>query len=237
MQGLYGGIGSCLLGQIPYAVLTFGSYEQYKRMMRNRFPKLKPIFAYAIAAVLGDVTGSGWLCPTEVVKQKMQAGVYESTRQAFGETWRREGVRGFYRGYFGGLARDVPYRVVQMTTYEMAKSLYMRFKRTRRNRQPFWSNDDTSLELSPAESAILGGVAGCISALFTQPMDVLRTQMMTNGAAYGNSMATCLQSVFQQHGVRGIYKGLVPRVAYVAPSVAIFFIAYELTQQKLKHWQ
>jgi hypothetical protein len=30
---------------------------------------------------------------------------------------------------------------------------------------------------------------------------------------------------------------LVPRLAYVAPSVAIFFIAYELTQQKLKHWE
>ena len=206
-------------------------------MIRERFPKLKPIFAYAMAAVLGDVTGSGWLCPAEVVKQKMQAGVYGTTKQAFVETWKREGIRGFYRGYFGGLARDVPYRVVQMTSYEMAKSLYIRFKRSRRNRHQFWSNDGTSLELSPAESAMLGGVAGCISALLTQPMDVVRTQMMINGAAYGNSLMKCLQSVFHSQGIRGIYTGLVPRVAYVAPSVAIFFIAYELTQQKLKDWQ
>jgi solute carrier family 25 S-adenosylmethionine transporter 26 len=202
-----GVIGSCLLGQIPYAVLTFGSYEQYKRMIRKRFPKLKPVFAYAIAAVMGDVTGSGWLCPAEVIKQRLQAGVYETTGQAFAEIWKNKGMRGFYRGYFGGLARDVPYRVVQMTSYEMAKSLYIRLNGSRRNRCQFWSNDSTRLQLSPAESAILGGIAGCLSTVLTQPMDVLRTQMMTNSAAYGNSMLTCLQSIFHQHGLRGIYTG------------------------------
>jgi solute carrier family 25 (mitochondrial S-adenosylmethionine transporter), member 26 len=188
--------------------------------------------------VLGDVTGSGWLCPAEVVKQQLQANLFDNTGQAVSQIWRQEGVRGFYRGYWNSLMRDVPFRVAQLTTYEVAKSFYLRFKRSRRSQHLFWgTSDGAPLELSPAESAVLGGVAGCFSTLLTQPMDVMRTLMMTNSAAYGNSMVTCLKTVLQQNGIRGIYTGLVPRLAYVAPSVAIFFIAYELTQQKLKHWE
>ncbi|KAG7363019.1 mitochondrial carrier protein [Nitzschia inconspicua] len=241
IAGLYGGIGSGLFGQIPYAVLTFGSYEQYKRMLRKRFPEMKPVFAYAIAAVLGDVTGSGWLCPAEVVKQKLQANVFESTGQAVSQIWFQEGVGGFYRGYWNSLMRDVPFRVAQLTTYEVAKNFYLRFKRSQRFHRMSWETrtrqSSVNLELSPVESAVLGGVAGCISTLITQPMDVIRTLMMTNSAAYGNSMVICLKNVLHHNGIRGIYSGLVPRLAYVAPSVAIFFIVYEMTQQKLKQWE
>lgn len=62
--GLFNGVGSSLLGQVPYGVLTFGSYELYKDyfLKNERFANVQPIFKYALAAVLGDLTGSGWLC-------------------------------------------------------------------------------------------------------------------------------------------------------------------------------
>jgi Mitochondrial carrier protein len=59
---LYKGVGGSLLGQVPYGVLTFGSYELYKGYLLDRWPAVPPIFKYAAAAVLGDLTGSGWLC-------------------------------------------------------------------------------------------------------------------------------------------------------------------------------
>src|SRR6056300_413891 len=46
------------------SVLTFGSYEIYKQALLNKFPNTKPAFIYAISAILGDVTGSGCLCPS-----------------------------------------------------------------------------------------------------------------------------------------------------------------------------
>jgi Mitochondrial carrier protein len=61
-DGLYKGVGGSLLGQVPYGVLTFGSYELYKGYLLDRWPTVPPIFKYAAAAVLGDLTGSGWLC-------------------------------------------------------------------------------------------------------------------------------------------------------------------------------
>mmetsp|Transcript_23588 Transcript_23588/g.43844 ORF Transcript_23588/g.43844 Transcript_23588/m.43844 type:complete len:203 (-) Transcript_23588:426-1034(-) len=202
---------------------------------------MRPVFVYAIAAILGDLTGSGWLCPAEVVKQTLQAGLYPSTTQAVANIWKTQGgVRGFYRGYFASIARDVPFRVAQLTSYEVAKSLYLRFKKSRRDSTGtrhyggFKQNNDSIIDLTPAESAIIGGIAGCISSVVTQPMDVLRTLMMTSGPANG---IESFKEALQINGVRGVYRGLVPRLAYVLPSVTIFFVAYELTQQKLQNWQ
>lgn len=62
LDGLFNGVGGSLVGQVPYGVLTFGSYEMYKAYLLDRFPNVKPIFKYAAAAVMGDLTGSGWLC-------------------------------------------------------------------------------------------------------------------------------------------------------------------------------
>jgi hypothetical protein len=104
-DGLYRGVGGSLVGQVPYGVLTFGSYEMYKRYFLERFPNARPTLVYALSAILGDVTGSGWLCPSEVVKQQLQAGIYGNTMEAISGIWRGGGFGGFYRGYTGGLAR------------------------------------------------------------------------------------------------------------------------------------
>lgn len=91
-------------------VLTFGSYEIYKQQLLNKFPNVKPAFIYALSAILGDVTGSGWLCPSEVMKQQLQAGIYPSMTEAVKGIWKKNGLGGFYQGFTGGLARYVQYK-------------------------------------------------------------------------------------------------------------------------------
>ena len=88
-------------------VLTFGSYEIYKQALLKRFPNVKPALIYALSAILGDVTGSGWLCPSEVMKQQLQAGIYPSMGEAIKGIWKKNGLGGFYQGFTGGLARYV----------------------------------------------------------------------------------------------------------------------------------
>jgi hypothetical protein len=57
---------------------------------------------------------------------------------------------------------------------------------------------------------------------------------MTDTGTYGGSVASCMAKIWQDEGIRGFAAGLVPRVTYiVAPSVVIFFIAYEQVQQRL----
>lgn len=243
LAGLYGGVAGSLVGQVPYGVLTFGSYEMYKRNLLSRFPSAKPILLYALAAIMGDLTGSGWLCPSEVVKQQMQAGMYPTTTAAVSGIWNRRGLVGFYEGYLGGVARDVPFRVAQLTSYEATKNLYLRVKARRRlhnlpqkaaRGKP--TKNQEELQLSSAEAALCGAVSGTISAAVTAPLDRIKTLLMTNSAANGGSVAACAAKIFREEGLRGFAQGIVPRVVYIAPSVVIFFVVYEEVQQRLSHW-
>ncbi len=54
---------------------------------------------------------------------------------------------------------------------------------------------------------------------------------MTDSAAYGGSVASCLSKIWKEEGVAGLCQGMVPRVTYIAPSVVIFFTVYEKVQQ------
>ena len=111
-----GGVTGSLLGQVPYGVLVFGSYEVYKQHLSERFPNANPMLIFAAASLLGDLTGSFCLCPSEVIKQKMQAGMFRNEREALVSIWRSGGPLGFYEGYTGGLVRDVPFRVAQLVS-------------------------------------------------------------------------------------------------------------------------
>ena len=206
-------------------MLTFGSYEIYKQGLLNKFPDAPPIFLYAISAILGDVTGSGWLCPSEVVKQQIQAGMHSNTITAIKNIWKKQGFGGFYQGYFGGLARDVPFRVAQLTSYEVTKKIYLKQKKKR-----LASNKE--VELSPIDSAVCGAIAGTFSAAITCPLDRFKTLLMTDSATYGGNVIACAAKVWKDEGIKGFTAGLVPRVSYIAPSVVIFFIAYEQVQQR-----
>jgi solute carrier family 25 (mitochondrial S-adenosylmethionine transporter), member 26 len=95
---LFKGLTSSLAGQIPYAALSFGCYESYKAILLARMPKSMSLAAVSLAAVAGDLTGSIWVVPSEVIKQQLQAGRYSSMREAVRTIYSAEGVKGFYRG-------------------------------------------------------------------------------------------------------------------------------------------
>ena len=202
-----------------------------------------PLFFFAHFRISNHLISLG---PSEVIKQKVQAGIYPSTLSAVSSIWKQRGLIGFYEGYFGGVARDVPFRVAQLTTYELTKNLYIRIKRrrqqqqnvakSRRNKTSKISSNDV-LTLTPVEAAFCGAVAGSFSAAITAPLDRIKTLLMTNSAAYGGSVISCATKIWTEEGIRGLTTGVVPRVVYIAPSVAIFFVAYEMTQQRLQHWQ
>jgi solute carrier family 25 S-adenosylmethionine transporter 26 len=250
LTGLYKGVVGSLVGQVPYGVLTFGSYEIYKQILHERFPTIasnQPAIIYAASAILGDITGSGWLCPSEVIKQQLQAGIYTNTLDAIRGIYSTGGgLKGFYKGYTGGLARDVPFRVAQLTTFEITKRFYLRTKQQQQQRQQRAgsssssrngksSTTEESESLSALEAAACGAIAGSLSAAITNPLDRIKTLMMTDVTnVYGGSVFSCAQQMVRNDGlIGGLFTGVIPRVVYIAPSVCIFFVTYELVQQKL----
>lgn len=170
--------------------------------------------------------------------------MFSSTGEAISSIWSKKGLVGFYEGYWGGFARDVPFRVAQLTTYELIKNLYLQIKCRRMEREAARAmrgvNDksaEKNFALTPVEAAFCGAVAGTFSAATTAPLDRIKTLLMTNSVAYGGTVASCAAKIWREEGVQGFAAGVLPRVVYIGPSVVIFFVVFEMTQQKLQHLQ
>jgi solute carrier family 25 S-adenosylmethionine transporter 26 len=121
---------------------------------------------------MGDLTGSIWLCPGELVKQNLQAGTFTSRGEAISHIWKTNGPRGFYRGYGSTVSRDVPFRVAQLTTYECLKGMYIRYKSSQqlKHLESGFPSVHAMYDISSSEAAVIGGFAGAVATVITQPM-------------------------------------------------------------------
>lgn len=71
----------------------------------------------------------------------------------------------------------------------------------------------------------------------TYPLDVIRRRMQLKGTMsesfpYRNTVHA-LVTIYDIEGLSGFYKGMLPNLLKVAPSVAIAFVSYEITKAKL----
>jgi len=69
-----------------------------------------------------------------------------------------------------------------------------------------------------------GSLSGTMSAVVTQPFDVIKTNMINTGEKSANRsmVATCKQ-IYCKHGIGGLWRGTVPTIYRVFPGAAIYF--------------
>lgn len=170
---------------------------------------------YVGCACLGDTIGALWLTPSEIVKQRVQAG-QGTAMTNIKAIYDKGGVGGFYKGFTGLLARDLPYRAMQLPFYEVARDLYT---------EKFCKGRD----MQPHEAMIVGAAVGMIAAGLTTPFDVVKSRMMV-GSATNQGVSVVLKEIYAEAGVRGLYKGVQQRVGYLGLNNAIFFNVYEFAR-------
>eukprot|EP00951_Prasinocladus_malaysianus_P050254 scaffold678499_cov73-Prasinocladus_malaysianus.AAC.1 len=79
--------------------------------------------ATGLASGMGTLMGTAIRIPCEVLKQRLQIGAHENTREAFRVAVETSGVRGLFRGTAATLGREVPFYVLGMVGYEQLKKL------------------------------------------------------------------------------------------------------------------
>ena len=126
---IYSGVKTSLFGAVPYGAITFASYEVIKKKMLATFAgKVRPEPLLMVSAILGDLVGSLWFLPAEMVKMSRQSGLYDSSFSAARGIIEKSGLLGFYQGLPGHLLRDVPFRAIQLPVYDLIKSAWLEHK-------------------------------------------------------------------------------------------------------------
>ena len=85
---------------------------------------------------------------------------------------------------------------------------------------------------------LFGAVAGAAAEFSTYPFEVIRRRMQLQGgrgsmsSVFGKRalrrMTTTVRIIVKNHGLKGLYIGVVPSVAQVLPSAALGYYSYEL---------
>jgi solute carrier family 25 S-adenosylmethionine transporter 26 len=176
------------------------------------------------AASLGEVAACAIRVPTEVIKQRAQAGQHGgSSAGALRAILGRYGAVGFtgvwrelYRGWGITVMREVPFTVIQFPLWEAMKG----WGRLRRQ-----GGGTAVVDVSAGESALYGSISGAVAAGVTTPLDVLKTRVMLSKER--ESVATVLRDLYASHGVRPFFAGIGPRVMWISAGGAIFLGSYQ----------
>ncbi|KAL1921501.1 uncharacterized protein VTP21DRAFT_11217 [Calcarisporiella thermophila] len=129
----YRGLPVAVAFGVPALSIYLATYDQAKSFLPQvggEGLERETVVNHLLAGACAEcVSGLVWT-PMEVMKNRLQAGgdarageelTRESTRRLAGEIWQKEGVRGFFRGYWLSLAVFVPYTMLYFALYEELK--------------------------------------------------------------------------------------------------------------------
>lgn len=144
-------------------------------------------------------------------EQRKYSGVVDVAR----DVWRREGLKGMYKGHEATLVREVPGNAAWFGCYNLA--LYMQTPAgSHRDQLPAW------------RIALAGGCGGVMYWTAFFPADVVKTKMQLNPACAQRGFLGTLVHQYQNHGIRGLYRGWSITAARAFPGNAIIFSVYEM---------
>eukprot|EP00290_Baffinella_frigidus_P011934 CAMPEP_0180151150 /NCGR_PEP_ID=MMETSP0986-20121125/21941_1 /TAXON_ID=697907 /ORGANISM="non described non described, Strain CCMP2293" /LENGTH=264 /DNA_ID=CAMNT_0022098357 /DNA_START=8 /DNA_END=798 /DNA_ORIENTATION=+ len=129
-RGLYRGLDVTLLGSVPSIAVYFAVYQYMKRMLTALFGPGYLQIAVAVSAAAANCLAALVRVPTEMVKQRVQAGIYPSATAAFKDMWAKGGAQQFLcsRSVMAQMARDVPYAVCLLLTYEALQNVQVKIR-------------------------------------------------------------------------------------------------------------
>ncbi|ORX57407.1 mitochondrial carrier [Hesseltinella vesiculosa] len=246
------------LGAAGQGGARFSTYELCKARLLPPQDQKKPwaIPATALSAVFGDLASSVIKVPREVITAKLQTdhyGVSATAAQVVRQTLREEGPQGLFRGFWPIAARDFPFMVILLVSYENFKAFHHRsvredliknINRYEPHQQQVVAGaafEELEADIPTLRSVLYGGVSGFLAGYFTTPMDVLRTRMITMKQHEPVTVKQVTQSIFdrvraQNKGrplaqsaalYQSFFAGSLPRSFWWFGICGIFFPTYE----------
>ncbi|PCG99624.1 Mitochondrial carrier protein [Penicillium occitanis (nom. inval.)] len=236
-RGFMRGNGTNCIRIIPYSAVQFGSYNFYKKFIEaTPGADLNPVQRLYCGALAG-ITSVTVTYPLDIVRTRLSiqsASFADLGRRKAGEKlpgmfetmvsmYRNEGgTLALYRGIVPTVAGVAPYVGLNFMVYESVR-VYL--------------TPEGEKNPSPARKLLAGAISGAVAQTCTYPFDVLRRRFQINtmtGMGYQyKSIWDAIRVIVTQEGIQGLYKGIVPNLLKVAPSMASSWLSFEITRDLL----
>ncbi|KAK4540055.1 hypothetical protein LTR36_009871 [Oleoguttula mirabilis] len=239
-RGLYRGVSAPLAGAAAETACLFWSYSVAKGLLcQTAFPvhdeKDLPLAALALAGAMSGGVTSLVLTPIELVKCRMQAPLHSSVDLSLRpgaiptstslspltvvrDVFRREGLRGFWRGQFGTFVRETGGSSAWFGCNE-ATSIYLKKRIAKQQDKPV-----TDVKLELPQQLIAGAVAGVSYNFLFYPADTIKSKMQTGELTHVRPTFTSVgKELWKAHGLKGLYRGCGITCMRSAPSSALIF--------------
>ncbi|DAZ93775.1 TPA: hypothetical protein N0F65_010467 [Lagenidium giganteum] len=226
--GLYKGFGASTAN-----VLTGNVYISVYELARQLFVDRAHVSektANFLGGACASLVSQTIVVPLDIVSQRMMiSGQGENVRRTRTHTggfvgvtkaiFRKEGIRGFYRGYLPSIATYAPSSALWWGSYGLFVPMYF-------NAMSSWQMDPFWKQV--LAQAVSGGSAGIITAVLTNPMDIVRTktQVYTQFGAWETS-----KYLVARDGLRGLMTGVTARMLAMGPSGVLVISSYEFVKR------
>lgn len=234
-RGFYKGTGPALMAYVAENSVLFMCYGFCQQFVRKvvgldkqaRLSDLQNAAAGSLASAFASLT----LCPTELVKCRLQT-MYEmevsgKIVKSHNTVWsvvrgilRKDGPLGFYRGLSSTLVQEVPGYFFFFGGYEVSRS--------------FFASGRSKDELGPVPLMISGGIAGICLWLVIYPVDCIksRIQVLSMSGKQARFIRTLL-SVVESEGIAALYSGLTASMIRAFPANGSLVLAYEYSRKMM----
>ncbi|XP_042369398.1 mitochondrial ornithine transporter 1-like [Plectropomus leopardus] len=186
----------------------------------------------ASAGSLASIFSSMAICPTELVKCRLQAmhEMEASGRITSGQkstVWtvvktvlKTDGPLGFYQGLTSTMVREIPGYFCFFGAYELCRSQFAHYMGT----------DKDSIGVLPLMFS--GGFGGACLWLMVYPIDCVKSRIQVYSlAGRQEGFMKTFTGIIRNEGFPALYSGLTPTMIRTFPANGALFLAYELSRK------
>lgn len=232
-RGLMRGNGANCIRIIPYSAVQFSSYNFYKKFAGIQQGVPTAPWKNLLCGGLAGITSVTFTYPLDLVRTRLSVqtadftGLSDAGKKNMPGMWKimvnvyktEGGFLALYGGYIPTIAGVAPYVGLNFMTYESVRQ---------------YLTPEGDKNPSNWRKLLAGAVSGAIAQTCTYPLDVLRRRFQINkmksmGYKY-KGIFDAIRIIASQEGFRGFYKGIVPNLLKVAPSMASSFLSFEITR-------
>ena len=250
IRGLYAGTVPAIVANVAENSVLFAAYGGCQRMISNVLGVKKEDLTSvqnACAGFFAAFFSSLTLCPTELIKCKLQAirevqaemiltetesetatvaakniinkkiGPWSLTNQILKE----QGIRGLFSGLSSTIAREMPGYFFFFGGYEITRELLAK---------PNESRNDIGWQ----KTMIAGGVGGTVLWLVIFPADVIKSRIQVKNLK--EPALLIMKDIVRNEGIGALYNGLKPTLLRTVPATATLFVTYEYTKKFMHNY-